>query len=206
MTPQPEVTPYSADAVREVLKGITPLPWTADDYGMYIFARGTTETGFKTMVADDGDPEPLFVHCRACDGSGFASDADGEEDSCGTCDGNRYAPVPVARMRGAGGGEPQERNLHAIATVMNAAPAMLETIANQQATIERLREALGDYGMHAPDCAWNRWCADCAAASDNCKARGDDAESWAAYRAHRESHACTCGFSAVLADSEKEEE
>ena len=34
----------------------------------------------------------------------------------------------VARIRGFGGGEPQERNLHAIATVMNNAPWMVARI------------------------------------------------------------------------------
>lgn len=65
-----------------VLKGITPLPWKADNYNIYGASK-------RAMVADNDDPEA------------------------------------VARMRGFGSGQPQERNLHAIAAIMNAAAALL---------------------------------------------------------------------------------
>lgn len=96
--------------LRKLMEGITPLPWTADEYDMYIFARGTTDTGFDTVVADDGNHR-----------------GDGKD------------PNVVARMRGFGGGEPQERNLHAIAAAMNILPDLLE-IAERSLQPDPLRE------------------------------------------------------------------
>lgn len=95
-------TPDLLQSVREALEGITPLPWTADEQEMYIFARGTMMSGFETMVADS--------------------------------DYSRF----VAEMRGFGSDEPQERNLHAIATVMNAAPALLSRVEAREAELLRL--------------------------------------------------------------------
>jgi hypothetical protein len=94
---------------REALKGITPLPWTADDDDLYIFAGGTMEKGFTKMVADEGDGEH---------------------------------PNLTVRMRGFGGGEPQERNLHAIATIMNAAPLLIERIVKSDARLRRIAEII----------------------------------------------------------------
>jgi hypothetical protein len=128
--------------VAEALKGITPLPWYADEPGFYIFAKGTPKRGFGAMVADgDGEPE-LFIKCRRCDGSGVEHDADDEEDNCRDCGGQRYQTYDhhhVAQMRGFGSGQPQERNLHAIATVMNAAPRLLATIERLQRERDALR-------------------------------------------------------------------
>lgn len=53
-------------------------------------------------------------------------------------DGDGEHPGLTVRIRGTGSGQPQVRNLHAIATVMNAAPALLAEIEEMGKRIEEL--------------------------------------------------------------------
>lgn len=104
-----------------------------------------------------------------------------DKDAPGTvCSGGRYMGMGAAvAMCPRYGAKQFERDAPAICALRNAAPRLLATLAQRDAELAKVREALGRYGSHTRFCARMEY-------------------------KHEAAVPCTCGLSAALAPRAEE--